>query len=128
MQGKQGDNQRARTSFSNNDWNRSRSERLLLLVIGRSTISDLGLGALSLSRGKGDIGEGDAAMEDRLVGRGMRLGSSMPRYPYRSASACASARVPDEDNESSGFALNDEQTKKKKNSPQPGQRQKCVRE
>lgn len=47
--------------------------------------------------------EGDAVMKDRRAGRDMESPlsrSSMPRYLYKSACACASARFPDEDDSS----------------------------
>ena len=56
-------------------------------------ISDIRLNPSS--RVAGDIADGDAAMEDRRMGDGVRSGSSIPRYLYNSAcaraSACASA-------------------------------------
>lgn len=48
-----------------------------------------------MSRVKGDRVDGDTAMEDRR-GSGIKSALSMPRYPYRSASARVSARLADE--------------------------------
>ena len=88
----------ARTSFAMEAWNRS--ERSQPLVSRRSVImiSDKRLEAKS--RVKGDIVEGDAAIEDRRRGSGIRWLSSMPRYPYKSASARVSACLADEEDKS----------------------------
>jgi len=62
-------------------------------------ISDIRLNATSLALG--DIAEGEGAA--REVRRGcddMSPGSSMPRYPHKSASARVSARLADEDDRS----------------------------
>jgi len=57
-------------------------------------ISDIRLNAISLA--SGDSVEGEAAtIEDGRGGGGMSSGRSMPRYPYKSASARARARLPD---------------------------------
>ena len=53
----------------------------------------------------GDIVEGDAAMDDRRGGGGISSGSSMPRYPYKSASARVSARLADDVDKSDMLAI-----------------------
>ena len=102
-------NKRARTSFSINNWNRS--ERPQPLVIRRSVISDNRLNANS--RVMGDIVEGDAAMDDRRGGGGISSGSSMPRYPYKSASARVSARLADDVDKSDMLAIMEPKKKKR---------------
>jgi len=59
-----------------------------------------------MSRAKEDKVEGDTAMEDRR-GSGINSTLSMPRYPYRSASARVSARLTDEEDRFDMPALKD---------------------
>lgn len=61
---------------------------------------------LAMSHALGDAAAGgDPASEDRRKGEGLMSGSSIPRYPYRSACACANARAPDEDDSSDRWTI-----------------------
>jgi hypothetical protein len=62
----------------------------------------------------GDIVEGDAAVDDRQGGGGISSGLSMPRYPYKSASARVSARLADDVDKSDMLAIITEPKKKEK--------------